>query len=73
MGEDLDLEKVRGDVLRGDRFLLCSDGLTKYADSAALRRLLADTPLATVCDRLVQWALDGGGGDNVSAIVIDVA
>lgn len=73
VGEDLELDKVRGDVLRGDRFLLCSDGLTKYADSTALRRLLADTPLATVCDRLVQWALDGGGGDNVSAIVIDVA
>lgn len=69
--DTLELDKVRGDVCPGDRFLLCSDGLTKYATFAILERVLANTPIETVADRLVQIALDGGGADNVSVIVVD--
>jgi protein phosphatase/serine/threonine-protein phosphatase Stp1 len=71
VGEALELDKVRGEVRRGDRFLLCSDGLTKYAGSAWLRRTLARAPIETVADTLIQFALDSGGGDNISVIVID--
>lgn len=73
VGEDLDLDKVHGAVEPGDRFLLCSDGLTKYAGFPTLREVLASTPLETVADRLVNLALSGGGADNVSVIVVDTA
>lgn len=72
VGESLDLDKVRGEVLPGDRFLLCSDGLTKYAGFKFLETILAETPLETVADTLLNHALESGGGDNVSIIVVDV-
>lgn len=73
VGDDLDLDKIRGEVVPGDRFLICSDGLTKYATFNMLRQVLAAAPIETVADRLIQIALDGGGGDNISVIVVDVA
>lgn len=73
VGDRLDLDKIRGDVRSGDRFLLCSDGLTKYAGVETLRRILASDPIETVTDTLIDLALDGGGGDNVSVIVVDIA
>lgn len=72
VGEILELDKVRGELFPGDRFLLCSDGLTKYAPFATLERVLGSEPIETVADTLQQIALDGGGADNISIIVIDV-
>jgi serine/threonine protein phosphatase PrpC len=72
VGEELELDKVRGEVLPGDRFLLCSDGLTKYANFATLERMLDGTPIETVAERLLEYALERGGGDNISIIVVDV-
>ena len=72
VGEDLEIDKVRGDTEPGDRFLVCSDGLTKYATFAILEDVLGGTPLETVGDRLIQIALDGGGADNITAVVVDV-
>ncbi|MEH6655988.1 PP2C family protein-serine/threonine phosphatase [Loktanella salsilacus] len=72
VGDMLELDKVRGALERGDRFLLCSDGLTKYAGFETLRAALQDTPIEMVTDKLLTIALDGGGGDNISFIVVDV-
>ncbi|MFY0312242.1 PP2C family protein-serine/threonine phosphatase, partial [Leisingera sp. D0M16] len=72
VGEDLEIDKVRGDTEPGDRFLICSDGLTKYATFKVLEDMLGGTPLETVGDRLIQFALDGGGADNITAVVVDV-
>jgi protein phosphatase/serine/threonine-protein phosphatase Stp1 len=71
VGETLDLDKVRGEVAPGDRFLLCSDGLNKYATFDILARLVPGAPIETVADRLMTLALDAGGGDNISIIVVD--
>lgn len=68
----LELDKIRGEVFPGDRFLLCSDGLSKYANFDTLERALRSEPIETVADTLQQIALDGGGADNVSIIVVDV-
>lgn len=72
VGDELDLDKIRGEILPGDRFLLCSDGLTKYATFGMLERVLSREPIETVADTLQQIALDGGGADNISIIVIDI-
>ncbi|WP_209426231.1 protein phosphatase 2C domain-containing protein [Pararhodobacter sp. SW119] len=72
VGEELELDKVRGELHPGDRFLLCSDGLSKYATFATLRRLVPRAPIETVTDTLLNLALDGGANDNVSIIVVDV-
>ena len=71
VGEELELDKIRGEVQPGDRFLLCSDGLTKYATFGMLQSILGEYPIETVSDRLIQIALTGGGADNISVIVVD--
>jgi len=57
----------------GDRYLLCSDGLSGVVSRDTLAAALGagDPPDAT-CDRLVELALRGGGPDNVSCVVADV-
>lgn len=56
-----------------DRFLLCSDGLTDLVDDATICALLAagDAP-ELAAERLVSRALDAGGVDNVTALVVHV-
>jgi len=69
--------ETRVDVLEielkpGDRLLLCSDGLYGYASAEAIQYLLGsgDAPEHVARD-LIDLALRGGGGDNVSTIVIE--
>ena len=71
VGDELEIDKIRGDLLPGDRFLLCTDGLNKYMDFAEIESVLLSAPIETVSQRLVQIALDRGGADNVSVIVVD--
>lgn len=57
----------------GDRWLLCSDGLSGFVSRDTIADTLRDlTDLDACADRLVQLALRGGGGDNVTVIVADV-
>jgi protein phosphatase/serine/threonine-protein phosphatase Stp1 len=69
-GEDvLNLDKVTGAVRPGDRFLLCSDGLTKALNGAAIA---AGAATATPAVHLVDAALAAGARDNVTAVVIEI-
>lgn len=72
VGDALEIDKIRGEIKTGDRFLLCSDGLNKYLNMAQLQSVLGRAPIETVTQDLVQRALDGGGADNISVIVVDV-
>ncbi|MCH2164947.1 MAG: protein phosphatase 2C domain-containing protein [Marinovum sp.] len=72
VGDVLELDKIRGALVTGDRFLICSDGLTKYATFNMLKRILGKEPIETVAETLLNVALTGGGQDNISIIVIDV-
>ncbi|WP_412753615.1 protein phosphatase 2C domain-containing protein [Krasilnikovia sp. M28-CT-15] len=58
----------------GDRVLLCSDGLSSYVSPEVIRDVLKSsaTPHLAV-DALVAGALDEGGQDNVTVMVIDIA
>ncbi len=58
---------------KGDRFLLCSDGLTGPVPDNKILEFMLKTPNVQECaDGLGQLALDMGSRDNVSTIVIDV-
>lgn len=56
----------------GDRILVCSDGLSSEVGDDEIRSLLAvhEDP-QTAADRLVDRALERGGRDNVTAVVVD--
>lgn len=58
---------------RGDRVLVCSDGLSSEVDATAIEAILrAEAQPQAVAERLVHAALDNGGRDNITAIVVDV-
>jgi len=70
-GVDFDLS-VR-EARDGDRYLLCTDGLTgPVGRLETLQEALGLPDPQESCDRLVQLALRGGGPDNVTVIVADV-
>jgi serine/threonine protein phosphatase PrpC len=57
----------------GDRYLLCSDGLTKHvADAEIAGALAAGRPLAEIAAGLVDVALARGGNDNVTVVLFAV-
>jgi PPM family protein phosphatase len=57
----------------GDRFLLCSDGITEYVQEAEIGEVLTAQPSpARAAQRLVELALQRGGGDNATALVVRV-
>jgi serine/threonine protein phosphatase PrpC len=56
----------------GDRFMLCSDGLSDVVPHAALAEALATGEPQECADRLIALALDAGTRDNVTVIVADV-
>lgn len=61
------------DARSGDRYLLCSDGLSAVVDPDAVRRVVASAPDPDVAVReLVALAHESGGPDNVSCVVADV-
>lgn len=57
----------------GDRWLLCSDGLSGVVDDTHTDRTLAlGMPPARTADALLKQALDGGAPDNVTVVIVDV-
>ena len=70
--QSLKVETLSGELRPGQQLLLCSDGLTEEVDDAGIAHLLGQAELsAQECvDHLVSAALDGGGSDNVTVILL---
>jgi protein phosphatase len=70
--ENLKVETIAGELRPGFQILLCSDGLTEEVDDTTIGSLLAHAELsAQECvDHLVSAALDGGGSDNVTVVLL---
>lgn len=57
----------------GDRFLLCSDGISEYVPENEVGDVLSKQPSpARAAQRLIDLALERGGGDNATAVVVRV-
>jgi protein phosphatase len=68
---DVDLWRIR--PTRGDRFLLCSDGLTnELGDRQIVEILGATSDPQEAADLLIRAARTHGGSDNITAVVVDV-
>jgi type VI secretion system protein ImpM len=68
----LTLEELRLDIQPGDRFLLCSDGLYGELTSEEIAGRLAAPDCTSATQSLVELALERGGADNATAVVIAV-
>ncbi|MBD3610319.1 MAG: Stp1/IreP family PP2C-type Ser/Thr phosphatase [Gammaproteobacteria bacterium] len=62
------------DVQAGDMYLLCSDGLTDVVNDNAIQQALVQSKdeISKMPRKLVDMALDAGGPDNISVIVVSV-
>ncbi len=62
------------DTRPGDRWLLCSDGLSSYVAEEKIAQILSTVRTATAAaDRLVKESLDHGAPDNVTVVIADIA
>jgi len=72
--ESVKPDYVRLDVVDGDRFVVCSDGLTKELTDYGIRHFLDENrDPSDAVQAMLHAALENGGRDNVTIIVLDVA
>lgn len=65
---------VRLDLVDGDRFVICSDGLTKELTDYGIQHFLGEHPdPADAVRAMLDAALENGGRDNISIIVLNVS
>lgn len=65
---DIDIVTVHS----GEKFLLCSDGLSNVLEERALLEIASSGPVDAACQAMVEAALDRGGRDNVTAVLVEV-
>jgi protein phosphatase len=70
--DEMDLDLSVRDTKPGDRYLLCSDGLSGVVSDQTLGETLQLPDPQDAVDRMVELALRGGGPDNITCIVADV-
>lgn len=69
IGREATPEVSQHEILRGDCFLLCSDGLTNHVTEEQIRaRAAGMRSCEELCRALLQDALDGGGSDNITIL-----
>lgn len=66
----LELDEQTLEVMDGDMFLLCSDGLSNEVGEDDMRRALIPGNCRLASDVLVDMALEHGGRDNISVVVV---
>ncbi|MBO4204569.1 PP2C family protein-serine/threonine phosphatase, partial [Micromonospora echinofusca] len=71
-GRDIDPEYSVRQVLPGDRYLICSDGLSGVVSAETIAETMREYADPQQCvERLVQLALRGGGPDNITVVIAD--
>ena len=68
--EQVELEFRQDDVKRGDRFVLCSDGLTNHVADDEIARYVAGYEPGKACEFLIALTLQRGASDNVTLVVV---
>jgi serine/threonine protein phosphatase PrpC len=70
--ESVRVDTLHLDILPGDKFLLCSDGLHGYLKAGEVEKIINAGPAADVCQKFTDLANERGGKDNISTVFIDV-
>jgi len=70
--ETTQVDTIDLEVLPGDQFLLCSDGLHAYLQDKDVTSFLASEHVTAIPQKLVDHANKGGGQDNITAVILRV-
>ena len=68
--ENIETDFTVHDRKQGDRWLICSDGLYGMITRSQLQQLMMTNDLEKAADELLQAALQGGGKDNITLILL---
>jgi type VI secretion system protein ImpM len=68
---DLTLDVYRDAVRAADRFLLCSDGLTRVISDEQIAGFMEMPDLRSAVDGLIQATLEAGAPDNVTVLITE--
>jgi len=71
-GHEVEPTLTMRETRAGDRYLLCSDGLSDPVSDETIREALQIPDVSESAERLIELALRGGGPDNVTVVVADV-
>jgi serine/threonine protein phosphatase PrpC len=71
-GHEVEPTLIMREARAGDRYLLCSDGLSDPVSDETIRDALQMRDVSEAAERLIELALRGGGPDNVTVVVADV-
>ncbi|CAM3610830.1 PP2C family serine/threonine-protein phosphatase [Kibdelosporangium persicum] len=71
-GHDVEPSLTVREARAGDRYLLCSDGLSSVVSYETLAEAIQIPDPQACADRMIELALKGGGPDNITVIVADV-
>ncbi|MGY4708381.1 PP2C family protein-serine/threonine phosphatase [Mycolicibacterium sp. CBM1] len=71
-GHEVEPTLIMREAREGDRYLLCSDGLSDPVSHDTILEALQIPDVAESADRLIELALRGGGPDNVTVVVAEV-
>lgn len=59
-------------ILEGDKYLICSDGLTNMVDEDTIKRICYEQAMENKADKLIKTAVKNGGKDNITCIVVEI-
>ncbi len=70
--EEVEIDVRTFDVQLGDKFLLCTDGLSNMVDDAEIKKTVISYPLKEACRKLIDLANEKGGEDNITVLMMVV-
>jgi PPM family protein phosphatase len=68
--DDLEVSAHERVLTDGETLLLCSDGLHALVDAESIQQILAGHETAVAVDRLIECALERGGPDNITVVLV---
>ena len=70
--EEVTVDLTFLELRRGDRLMMCSDGLSGLVHPDMMTEVLIETPdLSEACSKLIEMANVGGGHDNITVVCVD--
>ncbi|QQR79654.1 MAG: Stp1/IreP family PP2C-type Ser/Thr phosphatase [Deltaproteobacteria bacterium] len=69
---EVEIDLLVRDIESGDRFVLCSDGLTNMVENQDIEKLTSKSDPKTACQELISLANKNGGDDNISVVIVNI-
>ncbi len=69
---DVEIDILVRDLEAGDRFVLCSDGLSNLVEDPEISKFVSKNDPKTACQKLINLANKKGGDDNVTVVVVSI-